>query len=57
MQLAWRLTSRTGRWKTLYERVEKRAGKKKAIIAVALRVLRVMVSLLKSGQSYRHAAA
>lgn len=56
VQLAWRLVRRTGRWRTLFERVEKRAGKKKAIIAVALRVLRVMVSLLKSGQPYRHAA-
>jgi len=41
------------RWETVYERLHKRRGKKKAIVAVARRLLGVMVALLRSGQAYR----
>ena len=53
VELAWRLTNKTRRWGLLYERLKKRCGAKKAIVAVARRAWCVIVSLLKSGQAYR----
>jgi transposase len=52
VETAWRLTNKTRRWGLLYERLKKRCGAKKAIVAVARRVWCVIVSLLKSGQAY-----
>ena len=52
VETAWRLANKTRRWGALYERLKKRCGAKKAIVAVARRVWCVMVSLLKSGQAY-----
>ena len=53
VELAWRLTNKTRRWGLLYERLKKRCGAKKAIVAVARRAWCVIVSLLHSGQAYR----
>jgi transposase len=53
VELAWRLTNKTRRWGLLYERLKKRCGAKKAIVAVARRAWCVIVSLLKSSQAYR----
>jgi len=53
VELAWRLTNKTRRWGLLYERLKKRCGAKKAIVAIARRAWCVIVSLLKSGQAYR----
>jgi transposase len=53
VELAWRLTNRTRRWGALYQRLKKRCGAKKAIVAVARRAWCVIVSLLGSGQAYR----
>jgi hypothetical protein len=47
------LTNKTRRWGLLYERLKKRCGAKKAIVAVARRAWCVIVSLLHSGQAYR----
>ena len=52
VELAWRLTNKTRRWGLLYERLKRRCGAKKAIVAVARRVWCVLVSLLKSGRAY-----
>ena len=52
VETAWRLTNKTRRWGELYERLKRRCGAKKAIVAVARRVWCVMVSLLKRGQAY-----
>ena len=52
VELAWRLVDKTRRWGFLYEKLKARCGAKKAIVAVARRVLCVIVSLLKSGQRY-----
>ena len=57
VETAWRLTNKTRRWGALYERLKRRCGAKKAIVAVARRVWCVMVSLLKSGQAYAPAGA
>ena len=53
IQAAWRLVGRTRRWGSLYDRLKQRCGAKKAIVAVARRLWCVMVSMLKSGQTYR----
>jgi transposase len=53
VELAWRLVGKTRRWGSIYEQLRARTGAKKAIVAVARRVLCVLVSLLKSGQAYR----
>lgn len=52
---AWQLVRRTGRWRVTFERLSARIGRKKAIVAIARRLLGVMMALLKSGQPYRHA--
>jgi len=55
VQTAWRLVNTTARWRRIFEGILKRRGKKKAIVAVARRLLCVMVSMLQSGRSYRAA--
>ncbi len=55
VEAAWQLVRRTGRWRAVFGRLAGRIGKKKAIVAVARRLLGVMMALLKSGQPYRHA--
>jgi transposase len=55
IELAWRLVGKTRRWGFAYEKLKARCGAKKAIVAIARRVLCVLVSLLRSGQSYRMA--
>jgi transposase len=56
IQLAWRLVNQTRRWGFLYEKLKIRCGAKKAIVAVARRVLCVLASLLRSGQRYNLAS-
>lgn len=51
-ETAWRLVGKTRRWGFLYERLKRRCGAKKAIIAVARRLWCVMVSMLRSGKEY-----
>lgn len=53
IQTAWRLVGKTRRWGQAYERLKQRTGAKKAIVAIARRVLGVIVSMLQSGQRYR----
>jgi transposase len=53
VEMAWRLVGRSRRWGVVYEKLKHRMGAKKAIVAVARRLLCVLVSLLRSGQKYR----
>lgn len=53
IQAAWRLVGHLRRWGFLYDRLKQRCGAKKAIVAVARRLWCVMISMLKSGQTYR----
>jgi transposase len=55
VEAAWQLVRRTVRWRVVFEQLSGRIGRKKAIVAVARRLLGVMMALLKSGQPYRHA--
>jgi transposase len=55
IQTAWRLVYRTRRWGAVFEALARRCGKKRAIVAVARRVLCMIVALLKSGRRYQAA--
>jgi transposase len=53
VQAAWSAVQSSPRWRGVYEGIKKRRQSKRAIIAVARRLLAVLVSMLRSGQSYR----
>lgn len=53
IQLAHRLKRTTARWQGIFERISRRAGKKKATCAVARRILLVIYAMLRDGQAYR----
>jgi transposase len=55
IQTAWRLVQRTQRWRNIFEALAHRRGKKRAIVAVARRLLCMMVALMQTGQGYRQA--
>lgn len=55
VEAAWQLVRRTARWREVFENLKRRKGPKKAIVAVARRLLCVMLSMLQSGRAYRHA--
>lgn len=52
VEAAWRLAGRTRRWNHLYRRLAARKGNKRAIVAVARRLLCVMTAMLQSGRAY-----
>ena len=54
-EAAWQLVRRTARWAMVYARLRVRLKPKKAIIAIARRLLCLMTAILKSGEPYRHA--
>lgn len=58
IELAWRLVAKTRRWSRVYARIAQRTGSKKAIVAVARRILGVLYRVLMTGQKYSltHAA-
>jgi len=53
IQTAWRMVRCTLRWRSVYENLKKRRGSKRAIVAVARRLLTVMAALWRTGQRYR----
>lgn len=53
VQSAWQLVKRSPKWTAIFERLSRRIGKKKAIIAVARRLLTIAVTLLKKQEPYR----
>jgi len=57
VEAAWQLVRRTKRWSAIFEALARRTGKKKAIVAIARRLLCVMVSMLRSGRAYQMAMA
>jgi transposase len=52
IETAWRMVGKTRRWGQIYEKLKSRTGGKKAIVAIARRLLGVMVALLRSGRRY-----
>jgi transposase len=57
IEAAWRLTRESRYWARIFEGLARRRGRKRAIVAVARRLLCVMVSMLQSGRRYQPAAA
>ena len=53
IQLAHRMKRTTARWRTMFEQMAKRTGKKKATCAVARRLLLVIYAMLRDGQAYQ----
>jgi transposase len=57
VEAAWAAVANSPRWRGVYEALKKRRQAKRAIIAVARRLLAVLVSMLKSGTKYRSSVA
>jgi transposase len=57
VEAAWVAVAQSSRWRGVYEAVKRRRQSKRAIIAVARRLLAVLVSMLKSGSHYRWSVA
>ena len=55
VEAAWRLVRCSARWRQTFENLRKRCGRKRAVVAVARRLLGVMVALLTKGERYRMA--
>jgi len=55
VEAAWQLVYRTRRWGSMFDSLARRRGKKKAIVAVARRLLCMMVAMLRSGRRYEPA--
>lgn len=53
VEAAWVAVANSARWSAVYEQIKRRRQAKRAIIAVARRLLAVLVSMLKNGTNYR----
>ncbi len=52
VEASWRVIRQSMAWERIYERIKKRAGGKKAIVAVARRLLCVMYAMVRDGTNY-----
>jgi len=52
VEAAWRLKNTHAKWGHIYEQLHKRCGKKKAIVAVARKLLCVIYAMLRDGTGY-----
>lgn len=57
VESAWRLVASSRQWAGTYERIKKRSGAKRAIVAVARKLLCVLYAMLRDSKPYRSAAA
>jgi transposase len=57
VEAAWSAVAHSARWRGVYEALKRRRQAKRAIIAVARRLLTVLISMLKSGTKYRFSLA
>jgi transposase len=57
VEAAWRLVALSPRWAAVYQRIKGRSGAKRAIVAVARKLLCVLYAMLRDAQPYRLAAA
>jgi len=53
VQAAWRAARNSPRWRKVFEAIAKRRGRKKAVVAVARRLLAVAYTLLKKNELYK----
>lgn len=56
IQLAHRMKRTTVRWGRMFEQISRRAGRKKATVAVARRLLLAIYAMLRDGRGYQMAA-
>jgi hypothetical protein len=49
VEASWRVIRRAASWRRVYEGIKKRAGGKKAIVAVARRLLCGLYAMLRDG--------
>jgi transposase len=52
VEASWRVIRQSAAWRRIYEGIRKRAGGKKAIVAVARKLLVVMTAMLRDGTNY-----
>ena len=57
VQAAWQLVLRSARWRAVYQALKARVRAKKAVVAVARRLLGLMLAILRSGRPYDPAHA
>ena len=53
VEASWSAVRHSPKWKRIYERIAKRAGGKRAIVAVARKLLCVIYAMLKTMTPYR----
>lgn len=53
VEAAWQLVRHSPFWKSTYEKLKKRRGARRAIVAIARRLLGVMIAVLRSNEAYR----
>jgi transposase len=53
VESAWRLVATSPRWAATYQRLKKRSGAKRAVVAVARKLLCVLYAMLKTSTPYR----
>jgi transposase len=56
VQAAWQLVQRDAHWRRIFDALAKRRGKKKAIVAIARRLLCLMMAMVVNDRPYRNAA-
>ena len=57
VESAWRLVSTSPKWSAVFTRLKKRSGSKRAIVAVARKLLCVLYAMLRTSTPYRAMAA
>lgn len=57
VEASWRLVASSPRWRGTYERIKKRSGAKRAIVAVARKFLCVLYAMLRDSKPYQVLAA
>jgi transposase len=53
VEAAWRVVNQSPKWKAVYSRLKKRSGHKRAIVAVARKLLCVLYAMLKTSTPYK----
>jgi transposase len=53
VEASWRLVRTNRKWERIFERISKRSGRKRAIVAVARKLLCVMYAMLKTMTPYK----
>jgi transposase len=56
VEASWRLVATSRRWESTFERLKKRSGGKRAIVAVARKLLCVLSAMLRTSTPYKVAA-